>query len=429
MRRDGILNTKNATAAPAAGSRAGNDFAGRGTDPTAGSWRDEFPGLFDGVYLNTAAEGCGSRTLAAALERYAAAKMRGARGRETMLSTEAGCRARMAGLLGCAPAEIAFLSSTTEAINTVLLGLDWRRGDNVVLSDLEFPSSIVACLHLRERFGVEVRVARHAGGVVDAAALAEYVDDRTRLVLVSHVSFRSGYRVDLQAVAARAHEHGALLLVDAAQSLGAIRVDLDGVDFLAACTFKWLLGAHGLAVLYCRTNRLDDLRPPHLGWRSVEDYFSVLPDLNYSLQPDARRYEGGMLNYAGIYALHDALGLLDSVGPAEIERWVLRLSGRILAGLDRLGIGALTSHELERRAGIVAFETPQHEAIGRALDAAGIQAWCKEGRVRASTHFYSSDSDVDAFLRVLEETGVAASPGRPAASTRVRGRAGAGRGS
>jgi cysteine desulfurase / selenocysteine lyase len=364
-------------------------------------WSHEFPGLASAAYLDSAAESLGSHTLAAALERYARVKSRGSPGREELYATDAACRQRLASILRCSPEELAFVSSTTEAINRVLMGIDWRPGDNLVLSDLEFPGAIVACLGLRDRMGVELRLVRRAGGIVDTAALAKQIDERTRLVLVSHVSYRSGYRIDLQSVADCAHASGARLLVDSAQSLGAMPINLDGVDFLAGCTFKWLLGAHGMGLLYVRAELTDELRPLGIGWRGIQDYFGVLPDLHYDLQRDARRFEGGMPNYAGSYALHDTLGLLGSVGFDAVERRILALSERILDGLERLGIVPLTPRDADRRAGIVAFETPEYAEIGRWLEGAGIVAWCKEGRVRASTHFYCADAHVDAFLERL----------------------------
>jgi selenocysteine lyase/cysteine desulfurase len=175
--------------------------------------------------------------MAAALQRYDADKALGAPGREAMYVVEAGCRQKLAGRLGCTPGEIALLASTTEAITTVLFGLPWQPGDNLVINDLEFPSAIIGCVELGRRYGVELRMVRHSGGVVTPDAIAARVDDRTRLVVISHVSFRSGYRFDLEAVAQVAHDRGARLLVDAAQSLGAVRVQAGSVDFLAGCTF------------------------------------------------------------------------------------------------------------------------------------------------------------------------------------------------
>jgi selenocysteine lyase/cysteine desulfurase len=367
----------------------------------ATDWTGEFPGLAGRTYLNNAAESLGSRTMAAALQRYAADKQRGAPGRDAMYAAEAGCRQGLAALLGCQADEIALLGSTSEAISTVLFGVDWHPGDNVVVTDLEFPAAVIACLEIGQRHGVDVRVVHHRGGAISPDALAAQVDERTRIVALSHVSFRSGYRADLEAVAAVAHARGARLLVDAAQSLGAVHFDAGSVDFVAGCSFKWLLGTHGTGFLYCRRDRLEEIRVPRIGWRSVQDYFGVVESLAFELQADARRFETGMLSYPSIYALDASLRLLREIGMEQVEQRVLALTGRVLAGLRDRGITALTPDAPERRAGIVAFETPRFAEIGRELEARGVFAWCKEGRVRVSAHFYNRESDVDAFLEGL----------------------------
>lgn len=365
-------------------------------------WQDEFPGLRGRTYLNTAAGSCLGRTVAAALQRYIEEKLHGAITPTEMQEVEADCRQRTADFIGCSAPEIALLSSTTECVNAILFGLPWEAGDNIVVTDLEFPSSIIACLHLGRRFGVEVRLVRHTGGVVTPATIAEHVDDRTRLVVISHVSYRSGYRADLEAVADCAHDHGALLLVDASQSVGAVPLEVSGVDFIAACTRKWLLATHGLAFLYCRQDLLDRLQPFYAGWRGTVEPLSVANTFDYTFHDDARRFETGLLDYTAVYTLHSALGFLGQIGMPYITERVLDLSGQVLDSLAQLKITPLTPREAQQRAGIVSFETPHFQMIGDALQAAGVHVWAKEGRVRISPHFYNTDADVAACHTALQ---------------------------
>ena len=353
-------------------------------------WIDEFPGLGDRVYLNTAAGSCLGRTVAGALRQYVDQKLQGAITPTEMQEVEADCRQLVAGFIGCSAPEIALLSSTTECVNAILFGLPWEAGDNLVVTDLEFPSSIIACLHLGRRFGGDVRLVRHSDGVVTPAAIAGQVDDRTRLVVISHVSYRSGYRADLEAVADCAHAHGALLLVDASQSVGAVPLEVGAVDFIAACTRKWLLGTHGLAFLYCRDEILDRVQPFYAGWRGVVNPPSVVTTLDYTFHDDARRFETGLLDYTAVYTLHAALDFLGQVGRPYITERVLDLSAQVHDGLQRLGITPLTPRDPLQRAGIVSFETPHYQQIGDALQAAGVHVWAKEGRVRISPHFYNT---------------------------------------
>lgn len=366
-------------------------------------WREEFPGLRGRTYLNTAAGSCLGRTVAGALRQYVDQKLQGAITPTEMQEDEADCRRRVADFIGCGAPEIALLSSTTECVNAILFGLPWAAGDNLVVTDLEFPSSIIACLHLGRRFGVDVRLVRHTGGVVTPEAIATHVDDRTRLVVVSHVSYRSGYRMDLEAVAACAHDHGALLLVDASQSVGAVPLEVGTVDFIAACTRKWLLATHGLAFLYCRQESLDAVQPFYAGWRGMVNPPSVVNTLDYTFHEDARRFETGLLDYTAVYTLHAALGFLQQVGMPYITERVLDLSAQVHDGLQRLGITPLTPRDPQQRAGIVSFETPHFQKIGDALQAGGIHVWAKEGRVRISPHFYNTAGDVESCLAALKE--------------------------
>lgn len=366
-------------------------------------WRDEFPGLRGRAYLNTAAGSCLGRTVAAALRQYLDEKLQGAITPTEMQQEEAACRQRVAAFIGCNAGEIALLSSTTECVNAILFGLPWEAGDNIVVTDLEFPSMVIACLHLGRRIGIDVRLVRHTGGVVTPEAIAARVDNRTRLVVISHVSYRSGYRADLEAVADCAHAHGALLLVDASQSVGAVPLAVGAVDFIAACTRKWLLATHGLAFLYCREESLDAVQPCYAGWRGTVNPPSVINTLDYAFHDDARRFETGLLDYTAVYALHAALGFLQQVGMPYITERVLDLSNQVLDSLAQLEITPLTPRAAHQRAGIVSFETPHYAEIGEALRVAGVHVWAKEGRVRIAPHFYNSDADVAACHAALEE--------------------------
>ena len=167
---------------------------------------------------------------------------------------------------------------------------------------------IYAARHL-ERQGVEVRLLRHRHGALALEDVAAAMDGRTRLVGVSAVSFLSGFRWDLEALAHLVHERGALLLVDAAQALGAVPVPVAQIDFTVACTFKWLLGCHGLAVL-CVHPRLQELLPDYVSWKSVRDQFAADRLETYHLWEDARRFEEGMPNYPALFVLENALDYL-----------------------------------------------------------------------------------------------------------------------
>lgn len=365
--------------------------------------RAEFPAVSESVYLNTAAEGLGSLTLERALARYAAVKQRGSDGRNELAWTSAATKSRLARWLGCQAEDISFLGSTSEAINVVLRGLPWQPDDNVVITDLEFPSAMIGCLSLAQQFGIDVRVVPHRDGDIERAAIADNIDTRTRLVILSHVSFHSGVRFDLTEIVRAAHDRGAFVLVDASQSLGTVPVVVGDVDFLVGCPFKWLVASHGLGILYVNPRRQETLTRHLYGWQGVTDFLGVMRDHDFTPHEGSRRFEAGMPSYPAIYALHDALELLDSLQPSWIEHRVHHHATTIHAICCDLELQVLTPADPKRRAGIVAFAHPQAKAIGDALAAQGVVVWYRDGRVRVSPHFYTSDDDLRALRSILTD--------------------------
>lgn len=359
----------------------------------------EFPFAGTVTYLNTAAEGLLPRAGREALLRYADDKARGDQGRPAMYATEARLRAQVGGLLGARPDQVAFLPSTARGIDAVLQSIVWRPGDNVVTGDAEFPTSIAGPLRLGDR-GVATRVVHSVDGRFDHDAFERLVDARTRLVIVSQVSFRTGFRVDLERIAAVVRARGALLLVDATQAFGVVPVSLAPADFLVASTFKWALAVHGAAVLAV-ADTVRDVEPASVGWRGIADLFEPIRQQRYTLWPDARRWEEGMPGFGAQYTMEASLELLASIGYDRIARTVAARVEAVIAGLGTLGIRTLASPAPSERAGIVVFETDDAADIAAALARAEIYVWGRDGRVRISPHFYTSAADVETLLERL----------------------------
>ena len=209
------------------------------------SYKKMFPRATEVAYLDTAAEGLPVPQAEDALREYIHQKSLGTPGRRALFAVEAETIELAARLLGTGQANVALLSSASEALNVLPNSLDWRPGDEVILTDAEFPSNILACLRLKQR-GVKVHVA-----AFDWRDIAARLSPRTRLISISLVSYKTGvYFQGLPDLARKARDAGALISVDATQGLGRCPVSLEGVDFLMSSSFKWLLGSHGLGVVY-----------------------------------------------------------------------------------------------------------------------------------------------------------------------------------
>jgi L-cysteine/cystine lyase len=242
------------------------------TEPVAApSFRDQFPGLTRRVYLNAGTEGPVPQAAEDAVRaRVHADVSEGRVGRayfEEVMDLAERARSGYASAMGAYPGEVALTSSTTYGVNTVLGGLRFAPGDEILTSDQEHPGVLVPLRRLEAVAGVTVRV-------VPFAELPGEVRPGTRLVVCSHVSWVGGEVMDVSALRAT----GVPVLLDAAQALGAIPVDVHalGVDFYAGSGQKWMCGPEGSGALFVRPDRLDELEPPFPGYGTVADHDNPL---------------------------------------------------------------------------------------------------------------------------------------------------------
>jgi selenocysteine lyase/cysteine desulfurase len=178
--------------------------------------------------------------------------------------------------------EVAFVKNTSEGISIVANGLDWKPGDNVVIPDIEFPANVYPWWNLK-RLGVETRMVEAKGGRVLFDDLTEQIDKRTRVVSVSSVECKSGFRNDLNRIGAFCKENNILFCVDAIQSLGVLEMDVkrDNIDFLSADGHKWMLSVEGLGGFYISKNVLEQIYPITVGW----DKFALARFSKYKIHP------------------------------------------------------------------------------------------------------------------------------------------------
>lgn len=364
--------------------------------------RTEFLGLEEMTHLYTAAE-CPMLTKgAAALQDYARQKTRAEAGRAHHAAVAGECKAAVAQLLGVEAENIAFMASASDAINAIVRLIDFRPGDNVVVNDLEFPSVTLPALRLRER-GVEVRLVRRDAWDLPTEALLGAVDGRTRLLALSHVSYVNGLRHDVETIGEALRGTGTRFLLDATQSLGVLPVPAGAADFVVSSTYKWLLGTHGLGILYWNRARVPEAQPAAIGWYSVENLFAPDRYERYTLKPDAGRFETGYISFPAIYALREGVRCLLDAGVERIADHALTLGERLIDELARLRLMVMTPKERRRRGASISFAHPEADAIGRALAEREVHVWAGDGRVRASTHLFNDGADIARYLAALED--------------------------
>jgi selenocysteine lyase/cysteine desulfurase len=318
-----------------------------------------------------------------------------------MFETYRYAKQHLAWLVNRPEGDIALLGSASEGVNVVVQGLEWHPGDNVVVADVEYPSLVYPLSRLLP-LGVDVRVVPTRDWLLDLEDLRAVVDERTRLVAVSQVSYLTGQRLSLPAVANVAWQQGALLLVDATHALGVVPVDANYCDFLVSSCYKWLLAAHGLGVFVWNRSRVAEHNPASVGWHSVTNRAGRANPLDIALRPDADRFEIANPAFPSVYLLRNALERLSEISARDVERHAVDLSNRVRAGLEERGFVVTTPAAPADRAGNVCAEADSPEALVAALSQDGVEIWGSEGRIRISTHVYNSSADVDRLFASLD---------------------------
>lgn len=307
------------------------------------------------------------------------------------------------------PHEIAFMPNTSAGLATIARGLPWQEGDNVVITDVEYPANRYPWEDLK-RFGVELRpVRQHPDGRIEADDVNDAINDRTRVVSISHVQYASGHRIALREISDVVHQvpgDRGLLCVDGIQSVGALPVDVQamGIDFLSADGHKWMLGPEGCGILYCREDLIETVHPPVVGWMNMVDAHDY-GNYRYEFYPDARRFEPGSYNIPGILALGASIDLLLSVGIETVWSRIDALTSQLCDGLSRKGYNVYSPRtDPDERSGIVIWdppEVPNAKRIVGDLEKQGIIIVVREGRLRASPHFYNTADQIDRLIEAL----------------------------
>ncbi len=328
----------------------------------------------------------------------------------------AGVYASLGWLLNCAPGEVAVVENATRAWDMAFYSLRFGPGDRILTSQAEYASNYLAFLQVAARTGVSIEVVPNdEHGQLDVAALARLVDERVKLVAVSHVPTNGGLVQPVAAVGAACREAGVPFLLDACQSVGQLPVDVAeiGCDFLTGTSRKYLRGPRGQGFLYVRGELIESLEPPFVDLHAAT---WVAPD-RYRLAPDASRFENWETNVAAKLGLGAAVDYALGWGLDAIAHWVATLAGMLRERLA--AIPGVTVYDAgEHRCGIVTFAAgrrPGAEEIkaalaedavnvglsGRASTLLDAEARDLPALVRASVHYYNTEAEVGRFCELV----------------------------
>lgn len=362
--------------------------------------KKDFMGLESVNWLYSGAETPPLRCAAEAVQQYFEARALGPGGRAKNAAKEASFKNNLSQLLNTDAANIALLSNSSEVVFSIAGSLDWQPGDNVVIHTLEFPAGVLPWLQLKQR-GVEVRVVEHQNWRIDPQQILDQVDERTRLVMSSWVSYLSGARLPYQQIYDVLKNTDTLFIVDVTQALGAFKFDATQADFVVGSSYKWLLGPHGAGILAANPERTKDIMPQVVGWRGISDMFAPTRFEKFTYHEDARRFETGYPAYPSIWALEASTGYLLNAGVDNCSRHILEMGGFLIDSLQEKGYEVMTPKDPELRAGNIALVCPRGEEVSDALAAENIYAWGGDNRLRASLHAFVDQTDIEQFMDAL----------------------------
>jgi len=328
-------------------------------------------------------------------------------------------RSRISKFIGCEPAEIIFTKNTTAAINLVANGLNFKKGDSIIVSNIEHHSNFIPWLNLKKK-GVELKIIKaDKYGVIDSSDVERVVDDNTKLITTTHISNAIGSVQPINELAKIADENNILYHIDAAQSAGHIKFDVKKVkaDFVSFPGHKGLFGPVGTGFLYCNKKSVEKLKPMNLGGGTVTNVIEG----NFEFEDVPARFEGGTQNIAGVIGLGAAVDYLKNIGMDKVEKHSKKLTSQLfqeinnidntiiygnpenIYGIVSFNIGGVNAHDIAKildELKNICVRSGYHCAIPAIRHMGSYELG---GSVRTSVHYYNTSEEIQIFGETLRE--------------------------
>jgi kynureninase len=313
----------------------------------------------------------------------------------------------IAPLINAGNGEVVMMPNVTIAQTAVLSAIDFPKNrDTVVMTELDFPSVRYAFAEMAERFGARVVVVPSDDGLtIDRDKLLAAIDERTRVVAVSHVLFRSAFLMDADAICRRAHEMGALVSLDSFHAVGIVPVDVkrSNVDFLTGGVLKWLCGGPGACFLYISPAVRDNLKPALTGWQAHARPFAFEETMEYT--SGAFRWLNGTPVIPALYAAAEGPKILRRAGISAIREKSLRLTSRLIALADARGYTVNAPRNPAQRGGTVALDVPHGYEVAQHLLSRNILVDFRVGAgIRIAPHFFTREEELDEAVYEIDKS-------------------------
>jgi kynureninase len=373
------------------------------------AFRSEFPILGQTNYLVSNSLGAMPAAAAERLSEYARNwSTRGVRAwEERWWDMPVKVGDEIAPLIGAGAGEVAMVTNVTTAHAAILSSLEYTAPrDTIVMSALDFPSVRYVYEGLATRLGARIVVVPSDDGLsIDEERICAAVDERTRLVCISDVFFKSAYVLDVARIVRHAHAMGALVATDSYHSVGVVPVDVkkSGVDWLTGGVLKWLCGGPGGAFIYASpTLPLSLSGPAFTGWQAHSTPFAFDDEMKFA--GEAWRWLNGTPPIPALYAAIEGPRVVARAGIDAIRAKSTRQTTHIVDAAGERGWRVHAGSTPDRRGGTVALDIPNGLAVKRALAGRDILTDYRPGAgLRMAPHFYTSDDEIDAAIGAIDE--------------------------
>jgi kynureninase len=312
----------------------------------------------------------------------------------------------IASLIGANPGEVVMHQNVSVAVSLILSSFNYKAERNRILYfDVDFPSVIYVLQAQRKRGAEVVCMISHDGLEVPVGALLDAIDERTLIVPLSYVFFKTSEKIDIEKVVQKAHSVGAYVLLDVYQATGVVNIDVKkwDIDFLVGGSVKWLCGGPGAGYLYVKPSLYSTMEPIVTGWMAHERPFAFETG-PIRFADNSTRFLHGSPQIPALYAAEAGYEIINKIGVGAIRKKSLRQTDDIFALCDRQGYDVKTPREAERRGGTVVVNVPYADAVTKELTARNILADYRPGAgIRISPHFYTTDDEITATFEAIHE--------------------------
>jgi cysteine desulfurase/selenocysteine lyase len=313
-------------------------------------------------------------------------------------------RKLIAKMIKAKPEEIAFATNTSYGLNVAAWGLDLKRGDKILLSDVEFPANVYPWTNLRQN-GIDIKFVPSRNKCFDINNFVKSIDKRTKVLSLSFVQYFNGFKNDLETIGRICEENDVFFVVDGIQGIGSVDLDVKKckIDFLSCGGQKWLLSSLGTGFFYLSSQAKRKLRTGFFGWLGVDWGLNWTDLLKFDLKPfsSARKFEIGTHPYSLLWSMHASLQLLSQIGVENIEKHNLELLNLLIDYLKDSPYNINSSLEPLHRSSILSFSGKNISKLYEKLIKNKILVSFREGSIRISPHFYNTKEEMKRFIRML----------------------------